>query len=698
MQKKSRFLTGLLSAVMALTLFALPASAAAENAAPTIDFEKTGSLTIYKYEGSNPSNDKLLDGVTFTAYKVAEIKQEHVNGTVNVSYEPVQALKAVNSSIAITSKTTYDSIKDDVNSALAAEGENKLTAYGSATTGDSEKGKAIFNSMPLGIYLIVETDAPSQILEKDRTANFLVSIPMMNTDAENYGWNYSVEAKPKNTPTYGGITLVKYGKTVGEVGNGNPLEGATFILQHKNGDSWEKISSFDNLTVGGDSNQGSVDTDGVLSTGTDGKINIQGLAPGTYRFVERTAPNGYIVDGNKTYVFTVVDSTTVSVPNEITDKSYFKAEDKTITVVNEKPDLKKTALIGNDYGAATDAKLGDEVTWKVEVKVPSKVNELKTFTITDQMSKGLDKPEKSSFSIVTDKGDAVTLAESTDYELSIQDATSEEVGPMWVIKFTQTGKNKLTTNEITTVTVTFKTALNDKAVSGKVGNKNDAQLDYSNGFYSNSVDNGHPEPGEDTIKDQAIVFTFKFEAVKKDSDNQDKKLAGAEFDLYRYDGDKVDPSVSEITNGNNHIFSFKSDANGQLNIKDAGTYKDKLASLGKGTYYLIETKAPVDVDGKSYNLLAKPIKVDLNVNYNVEKSNPSVVTNGKKTTTTTIVEIETFDESKVANANITILNKKGFNLPTTGGFGTLLFSGIGALLVVGGVGVLMGTKKKKDNA
>ena len=88
----------------------------------------------------------------------------------------------------------------------------------------------------------------------------------------------------------------------------------------------------------------------------------------------------------------------------------------------------------------------------------------------------------------------------------------------------------------------------------------------------------------------------------------------------------------------------------------------------------------------------------MNVNYNVEKSNPSVVTNGKKTTTTTIVEIETFDESKVANANITILNKKGFNLPTTGGFGTLLFSGIGALLVVGGVGVLMGTKKKKDNA
>ena len=42
-----------------------------------------------------------------------------------------------------------------------------------------------------------------------------------------------------------------------------------------------------------------------------------------------------------------------------------------------------------------------------------------------------------------------------------------------------------------------------------------------------------------------------------------------------------------------------------------------------------------------------------------------------------------------------IINRKGFKLPTTGGFGTLLFSGIGVLLVVGGVGVLMSTKKKK---
>ena len=46
---------------------------------------------------------------------------------------------------------------------------------------------------------------------------------------------------------------------------------------------------------------------------------------------------------------------------------------------------------------------------------------------------------------------------------------------------------------------------------------------------------------------------------------------------------------------------------------------------------------------------------------------------------------------------IAVINRKGFDLPVTGGFGTLLFSGIGALLVVGGIGVLMSIKKKKGN-
>lgn len=49
-------------------------------------------------------------------------------------------------------------------------------------------------------------------------------------------------------------------------------------------------------------------------------------------------------------------------------------------------------------------------------------------------------------------------------------------------------------------------------------------------------------------------------------------------------------------------------------------------------------------------------------------------------------------------ATTTIINRKGFNLPVTGGFGTLLFSGIGVLLVLAGVSVLFSLKKKNKRA
>ena len=50
------------------------------------------------------------------------------------------------------------------------------------------------------------------------------------------------------------------------------------------------------------------------------------------------------------------------------------------------------------------------------------------------------------------------------------------------------------------------------------------------------------------------------------------------------------------------------------------------------------------------------------------------------------------------NEKVEIVNRAGFTLPVTGGFGTLLFSGIGVLLVLAGVGVLFSLKKKSNRA
>ena len=55
-------------------------------------------------------------------------------------------------------------------------------------------------------------------------------------------------------------------------------------------------------------------------------------------------------------------------------------------------------------------------------------------------------------------------------------------------------------------------------------------------------------------------------------------------------------------------------------------------------------------------------------------------------------------ETVTPGEEIKIINRAGFTLPVTGGFGTLLFSGIGVLLVLAGVGVLFSLKKKPNRA
>lgn len=666
-------LAGLLGAAMVLTSFGTPAWAdsATRPNLPTIDTNQKGTLTINKYEGTdeNTSKDKPLAGVEFTIWKVADIEQDtSPSSNVGFKFVPVSTLTSLTADDFKSDKTKADEYTSDIyNKVLKKLNASKEVENGTLANGIKkftvidEKGKASakFTDLDLGLYLVQETKAPSQIVNK--TANFLVSVPMTNENGT--AWNYDVVAEPKNAAVYADINLIKKGTTIKADGTSETvnLAGVKFVLQSR------PTGSDDSVTW---TNVGSYTTE------SNGTINVNDLAPNDYRFIETGLGenNGYILNG-KPYEFTVQNDGKIKVGSEE------PTDIATITADNEKPDLKKEVKKGDTYANAADASIGDMVEWKVSASVPSNVDQLEKYSITDKMSDALTWVEAESALNITYKSNGTVVndidpkfAETADYTL-IKPADKED-GKSWTITFTDAGKKKLKDNNISSIEVTFKTKLNKKANIGSEGNLNDAQLDYSNAIYP-LVDPTNPndgkKPGEDHIKDQAIVYSFSIDVTKVDGNNTTTKLEGVHFDLYKYSGTVTNPTESDLkgTYGTKiNAADLTTDGNGKITVN----------GLENGDYYLVETQAAAG----GYNLLKAPVKVLIAQKYSVKKE--TTVTkdkDGNVTSTTTVVN-ETFKggASDSGTYSVTIENRKGFTLPKTGDIGTAMFLiiGIGGML------------------
>ncbi len=654
MGKFRKMLAGVLSAAMVLSTMTVTAFAA-ETKMPTIDTTKKGSITINKYEGDDTT--KPLEGVTFTIYKIADLEQG--SNPVELKY------KSLITGVNITSETKYNDIKSVVDSKIA---DGSLTGTSATTVMESGKATAKFTELDLGIYLVEETKAPSQVVNK--TANFLVSVPMTNEDGDD--WVYDIIANPKNETVYGGITLIKKGKTIKVNGSETEetLKNVSFELQKKETTGWTKVDEY--------------------KTNGSGVINVTGLAPATYRFIETnlggTDDNkGYILDGKTAYEFTVQTDGKIQVGT--TEAS----ESATITVYNEKPSLEKSVENANgSYDNDTDASVGDTVTWKVEASVPSNVNELKTYKLTDKMSDALTWENKAKANLEITTNNSTTLEASTDYTLTVPEDNT--TGGTWTIEFTEAGKTKLATSNVKVITVTFNTKLNENAIIGSEGNLNDAELDYSNAIYP-TEDPDNPNkgntPGEDKIKDQAIVYSFQMNIEKVDGKDSTIKLQGVTFDLYSYTGAKTNPTEADLKGSDGTLVeqNLTTDADGKI----------QKSGLKNGTYYLVETKTVKTKDGKQYNLLKEPVKVEIKVDY-VTKTETTITkdVNGNVADTTT-VSTKTFtggDTGSDGTFTVTVKNYTGFDLPITGGMGTVLFSIAGFALMAGAAFVLLKGRRK----
>ena len=658
MKKAKRFLTGLLSAALALSLCAMPAMAADNGETPAttppqdVWTQDTGSITIHKYEYNGqvkpdstgeendvnnlPDGATPLEGATFSIYKVMDraALRNYYDGTDGQT------------------KVTVDTYLNDTKDAIKSN-ESYSTAVATATTG--EDGIAEFPNLQLGLYVVVETGTPDKVTSPVKP--FLVSVPMTRVNNPNE-WLYNIHVYPKNGTTYGEVKIVKTGR----VGSGteSKLSGVTFKLEKLVDEAtskWKPVTASDK--------------DGTpfnLITDSNGEISVSGLSQGKYRFIEQS------IDGNNTYI---IDQTPIEF--EVTKEGKIKYKDKesagvSIPVINESPDVEKNVIKGDESKTDTDYSIGDEVPYQITVTVPENITKLTTFTVSDT-------PNHLKYN-----NNAKLTCDGADVDEGVYTIATEGEGvPVNGFKITFTPAN-MEKYAGKTIIIKYTATLQKDADQTTAGNWNDVSL-----VYSNKIGVDGKEEGQKEIHDSTFVYTFKVKVHKIADDDNKTGLENVEFDLYKEDengivtGKDAEALGLDPTKHWTKVNEKSLKTNGEGYVEQGG--------LANGEYYLVETKT-----ASGYNLLKAPVKVTLSIQAKTEWNDTYIYDeNGNMLKHTVDKKNTTFsggDEGGKTEYTVTVVNRKGFDLPTTGGFGTLLFSGIGVLLVVAGVGVLLSLKKK----
>lgn len=336
---------------------------------------------------------------------------------------------------------------------------------------------------------------------------------------------------------------------------------------------------------------------------------------------------------------------------------------KTVNLKTEAPSITKKA----DKDTVS---IGQVVKYTVAGSVPDTTGYSEyVYKIHDTLSNGLDFANDGNGTPVEGTSVKVTVAfeDATDASTALTTATLSGTGnrtmtldlSAWVKANQQTNKGK-------NFTVTYYAKVNKDAV---VTEKNSATLEYGN----------NPKDTTTTTPSEAKTPTYPLD-IKKYAKNGGQTLAGAKFKLYsnKTDADEAKDNaikVSAVVDKAGHYVvdptSTTTEFESVASIDGKG-YNLHVNGLAAGTYYLVETKAP---DG--FNKLTASIKVTITKTGDTEWK---VVQDGKEETDK-IIDVE---------------NSTGSLLPSTGGMGTIAFTVVAALLVLG-VAVSFIRDRKREN-
>lgn len=404
-----------------------------------------------------------------------------------------------------------------------------------------------------------------------------------------------------------------------------------------------------------------------------------------FNALSTTQPAGEASQGKASAVFTQVaygyylafpaDGSTSA--DRKTDAMLVNVADTTATwaIKSEYPTVDKSvAGVTGGKPNGGGAQIGDVLTFTLTSKVPDMTDYATyVFKFIDTLSAGLTLqdaqgdvvlPAQPLTTGVTVQIGQKTLAQDTDFKV---EAVSEGGNTKLVIdlsKYLTDNKGTLVAGD--TITATYKAKLNDKAViDGDVANTNEVKVEYSN-------DPKNPQTGTGTsTPDKTYTYAFKFGINKQNE--QKAPLAGAQFKIWKdggdgaFRGDDIALKFDDKQNGK-YVLNVATGAVETITTTDTGKFS--VEGLEEGTYWVEELVAP---DG--YNKLATPQKVVIAAEYNEDGTLKSH----------SVKYGDALTDAAHGDHEVVVVNKTGALLPETGGMGTILFTVVGALAIIGGV-------------
>ncbi|PDY43207.1 collagen-binding protein [Bacillus wiedmannii] len=420
----------------------------------------------------------------------------------------------------------------------------------------NSKGKIEINDLRPGDYQFIETEAPKHYVLDETPINFTIE----------KGQKKTISLTAKNSLKQGSIELIK----VDDLNDQTKLADAVFNLLDQNG----KVLKTD------------------LKTNSEGKIIVENLRPGTYQFVETTAPKHYDLD-KKPIVVTVEksqkDIATVTMKNSLTkggvdltkvdDVDGTTLEGAVFNIVDMKGTVIREKLTTNSQGKISVSNLRPGDYQFIETNAP-KHYDLNKEPIPFTIEKGQAEPISVTAKNSLTKG-AVELSKVDDI-----DGTALEGAVFKIVD----DKNNDVRTDLTTVK------------DGKISVPDLRPGDYQ------FIEIKAPEHYK--LDSTPLKFTIKKSQAEKLQVTATNSLIEGAVELIKVDDINPDTKLADA------VFNII-DAKGKVVRTNLTTDKDgkvSASNLRPGDYQFVETKAP-----KDYDLNKTPIP------FTIEKSQPARV-------------------------------------------------------------------------